>query len=419
MAAITGQFLQWWTKSDLSLLLQAEHRLLSALVRHPFHKPSNNRLERDSTGGNGHNGINVVEFRAKESAGHKSKPTVVLAHGFGSGLGFFYNNIDGLLNSGKISRVVCVDWLGMGGSARPSCWESPVRSIFSGFGHSSGNSPSRFSLCNSIYTPSRAVDFFLDPFDRLLTGQGALFRKGEPLWLVGHSLGGYLAARYAMRINRRQQSATSSREDTTTSPNVEKLILASPVGFQPLSPEDRIPSSSLPTALRLVDALWNANFTPQSIVRIMGSSRGRQAAKRALRGRIPHLNSQCSDLLAEYLYHITVAPASGEYAMNSLLEPAATGEGAGVYAREPLGGGVMTGHFICDNSWERGRSLQSVKVLFGDNDWMHFHEPSARKEMESLTDASGIDTSVHLVPGAGHHLYLDNPESFLKHVLED
>ncbi|KAL7469764.1 hypothetical protein ACHAXS_010019 [Conticribra weissflogii] len=416
MAAVTGQVLQWWTKSDLNLLLQAEHRLLSALVSHPFHKPAHNRQKN-----NDHNGINIVEFRAKESAGLQSKPTVILAHGFGSGLGFFYSNIDSLLNSGKISRVVCVDWLGMGGSARPPCWESPVRSIFSGSGHSSGTSPSEFSLCNSIYSPSRAVDFFLDPFDRLLSSHGnnSLFLQGEPLWLVGHSLGGYLAARYAMRINKRTKSANLSGDETETSPNLEKLILASPVGFQPLASKDRIPASNLPTALRLVDALWSANFTPQSIVRILGSSRGKQAAKRALRGRIPHLNSQCSDLLAEYLYHITVAPASGEYAMNSLLEPAATGEGAGVYAREPLGGGVMTEYFVNNNARERGIPLQSVKVLFGDNDWMRFHEPSARREMKLLMDSSGINTSVHLVPGAGHHLYLDNADSFVKHILEE
>ena len=49
----------------------------------------------------------------------------------------------------------------------------------------------------------------------------------------------------------------------------------------------------------------------------MGSSRGKQAVRRALRGRIPHLTTTGEgssddfeselDLLAEYLYHITVA----------------------------------------------------------------------------------------------------------------
>mmetsp|Transcript_2560 Transcript_2560/g.5477 ORF Transcript_2560/g.5477 Transcript_2560/m.5477 type:complete len:409 (-) Transcript_2560:20-1246(-) len=401
---------QWWTASDPSLLFNAEHRLLSALVKHPYHKPESTR--------DNHQGMNLVEFRANrtKSGMGDSLPTVILAHGFGSGLSFFYRNIDDLLNSGKISRVICVDWLGMGGSARPPCWESPIRSLFSN--PQSSSSPSKFSFCNSKFSPSRAIDFFLDPFDQLLRDDN-IFDQGEPLWLVGHSLGGYLAAKYAMRIHG-QQSALNA----TTIPNLTKLILASPVGFQPLpTPDERITSSNLPPALRLVDALWNANLTPQGLVRLMGSSRGKSAVKRALHGRIPHLSEQSAldseevqselDLLANYLYHITVAPASGEYAMNSLLEPAASKDGTGVYAREPLGGGSMV-----EMMAKKTSPLESIKVLFGDKDWMQFHEPAARKEMQTIDSKCGIRSSVHIVPQAGHHLYIDNASSFGRHILE-
>ncbi|KAL7541345.1 hypothetical protein ACHAXR_010830 [Thalassiosira sp. AJA248-18] len=356
--------------------------------------------------------MNLVEFRANHAK--SGLPTVVLAHGFGSGLSFFYRNIDDLLNSGKVSRVVCVDWIGMGGSSRPPCWDSPIRSLFGNHQSSS----SRFSLCNSKFSPSRAVDFFLDPFDDMLR-DGNIFDSGEPLWLVGHSLGGYLAAKYAMRIH---------QQPTSKIPNLTKLILASPVGFQPPpSPHERITHSNLPPAIRLVDALWSANVTPQALVRLVGSSRGKSAVKRALHGRIPHLSQQSAvnsndefhselDLLAEYLYHITVAPASGEYAMNSLMQPGVSKDGAGVFAREPLGGGSMT-EIISQLS--SSSPLESIKVLFGDKDWMQFHEPAARKEMQSIYTKCGIKSAVHIVPQAGHHLYLDNAPSFGRHILED
>ncbi|KAL7547276.1 hypothetical protein ACHAWF_010595 [Thalassiosira exigua] len=396
---------KWWTASDQSLLMASEHRLLSALVKHPFCKPEGFAQDVQA-------GINMVEFRAN-NPGDRTLPTVILAHGFGSGLSFFYRNIDHLLNSGKISRVICMDWLGMGGSARPPCWENPtIRSLFA----KSQSSPSRFSLCESKFSTSQAVAFFLDPFDRVLR-DASLFPPGEPLWLVGHSLGGYLAAKYTMRIH--EQSTAGS----DTFPNLTKLILASPVGFKPLpSPGERITSSDLPPALRLVDALWSANFTPQALVRLMGSSRGKNAVKRALHGRIPHLSTSSSgtgekelDLLADYLYHITVAPASGEYAMNSLLEPGASEDGVGVYAREPLGGGYMAKLI----SQHPSSPLQRIKVLFGDRDWMQFHEAAARKEMDIIDSKSNIRSDVHTIPRAGHHVYIDNAPFFCRHILDD
>ena len=254
---------QWYTSSNPSLLLQSESRLISALVKHPFHKPSETK------------GLNWLEFRAKDKNQLQSQlPSLVLAHGFGSGSAFFYRNIDDLLNSGKISRIICVDWMGMGGSPRPPCWKSPVRSIFS---------PSKFSFCNSKFSSVEdAVDFFLYPLDSLLRDDD-IFEKKEPIWLVGHSLGGYLVAMYAMRLSSSQMN---------TIPNLTKLILASPVGFQPLpTTNERIQTSELPPTIRLVDALWSSNFTPQQIVRMLGYTRGFNTVKRALHGRIPQLTS--------------------------------------------------------------------------------------------------------------------------------
>jgi cardiolipin-specific phospholipase len=369
---------QWWTRTSEQQLFAAQEKLLTSFVRAPRASVKKRH------------GLNVVDFRSLSST-QNSLPTVVLLHGYGSGLGFFFRNIDPLIDSGMVGRVLLVDWMGMGGSDRPHC-RRPIR----------GLSDCTTAWCQSRFNPSQAVDFFLDPLDRLLKEELA---EEEPTWMLGHSLGGYLLARYALQ--------------TKDFLNLQKIILASPVGF-PDKPTNLLPAAQLPTAIRLVDALWSANITPQQLVRIMGATRGRNAVRRALAGRIPHLVGSNSDddtleILANYLFHITAAHPSGEFAINSLLEPGISPDMAGVFAREPLEPLFQ----------EYARRLQprevpQWKVLFGDKDWMRPNEPSARQALGYLAQrsASCDRASVHIVPNAGHHVYLDNAESFVRHILQ-
>ncbi len=44
----------------------------------------------------------------------------------------------------------------------------------------------------------------------------------------------------------------------------------------------------------------------------------------------------------------------------------------------------------------------------GDNDWMDVDGGYA--SLEELRKAGNNDAKVHVIPKAGHHLYLDNPE---------
>jgi len=353
---------QWWSSTNDQQMLAAQRILLTSLVQAPV-----KNVQRK-------HGLNVVEYASETR--RKSLPTVVLLHGFGSGLGFFFRNIDPLLQSGTVGRVLLVDWLGMGGSDRPPC-RRPIR----------GLTTCTTDWCTSRFGPSQAVDFFVQPLQNLLQDE---IHVDEPLWTVGHSLGGYLLARYALSTN--------------ASPNLEKVVLASPVGF-PVKPSNLLSSAQLPTAIRLVDALWSANVTPQQLVRMMGATRGRNAVLRALSGRIPHLADKDKELLAEYLFHITVAHPSGEFAMNSLLEPGMSPEMAGVFAREPLE--------PLFQEYENARAGTKWRVLYGDHDWMRPNEPSARQAMKYLSDGN-----VSIIPDAGHHLYLDNSPSFVKQILQ-
>jgi abhydrolase domain-containing protein 5 len=84
--------------------------------------------------------------------------------------------------------------------------------------------------------------------------EGSL-ESNESLHLAGHSLGGYLAARYALKYPH----------------NIKSLILVSPVGL-PEKPAmtSRAPSSQLSWAMYTFGLFWAGNFTPQSVVRMAG-----------------------------------------------------------------------------------------------------------------------------------------------------
>jgi cardiolipin-specific phospholipase len=327
-----------------------------------------------------------VEF-SKSGAPSADSDTIILAHGFGSGLGFFYQNVDALLRHPSVGRVVLVDWLGMGGSERPQCYLRPIR----------GWSEYTTSWCDSRYSPSQAVEFFIDPFHEWMQSSvlDGINKGSGKVVLVGHSLGGYLSARFALAYPS----------------TINKLVLASPVGF-PKKPDTLLKGSQLPTSLRILDALWSGNMTPQQLVRLMGATQGRRNTKRVLQGRIPHLKNRIHDLdlLADYLYHITVADPSGEFAMNSLLEPVVSAEVMGVFAREPLQQNLVELDM-------KSSTIENIKVLFGDHDWMRPNESSARKTMENMKKRLEIHASVEIIPNAGHHLYSDNGPDFVKQIL--
>ena len=351
---ITRPALRWWTQSDHIQLLRAQSKLFADLV--PQHRAHSWNAA----------GVNAVAFEGRNN--HQG-PVCVLAHGFGSGLGFFYANVNRLLESGTFSQLILVDWMGMGGSDRPRCWNRPYRSLFR-----------CGSWCDSHFSTEQSIDFFIDPLENFFQQSGI----SQNVHLVGHSLGGYLAARFALKYPAR----------------LSKLVLASPVGF-PHKPQNTLSGSQLPTSIRLIDGLWSANLTPQTIIRLQGSRYGQRNVKRILRGRIPGLSDQHADCLAEYLYHITVAPASGEFAMNSLLEPAMSPEIMGVFARLPLQ----------DDLVQLAKHI-TLRVSFGDSDWMRANEPSARKTVQRIPGAR-----LDVIPRAGHHLYIENDRDFVQSIL--
>lgn len=292
------------------------------------------------------------------SCGDEGRPPVVLMHGYAAGLGFYFKNLEAL---SQHYRLHCVDWLGKGLSGRPA---------FRARG------------------TAEAEAFFVDALEEWRRGMGL-----ERFILVGHSIGGYLSAQYALRHPER----------------VEKLVLVGPAGV-PLRPagwEDgmrermrervNITSYSWRAALLwLMPRLWEAGITHGSVVRLLGplgkSLTEGYSARRFVQGE--GFSDAQRDSFGHYMYQITAARGSGEFALRHLLEPFA-------WARQPIG--------------PRLHQLRvPLSFIYGDSDWMR---PAAGREAaeaarERRGAATPTDLTVRVIPGAGHFCFIDQPEAF-------
>lgn len=305
--------------------------------------------------------INYVEVGDIHDKGGN---TFVLAHGYNGGLGFFSPNFDRL--STMFGRVVLFDWVGFGGSSRPSDQRSPTKEYFS---------QTLSTFCEKI-------------------GITEKFNLG------GHSLGGYFACNYAL-------------ENPET---LKKLFLFSPVGL-PVPPDDAVQHSSAQDieepkrhgffqsslVVKLASAAWLSNKTPGQIVRALGRT-GPFAVEQLIRAwcknREIDWSSKEIDLLSAYVYEISAQPGFGEFALNVNLVPYVQPNKISVYAREPLGAKLL--------ETVKNTGLD-VKIIFGvpDKDWI-MRVPRTIETLNSLEK----HVKIEIIENAGHHLYMDNAERF-------
>jgi cardiolipin-specific phospholipase len=127
-------------------------------------------------------------------------------HGYGAGLGFFFQNFPTLAKwaGRRGSSVYALDWLGMGRSARVPFTVKAKRDDVAG-------------------RVSEAESFFVDSLE-----QWRIKMDLEKMTLIGHSLGAYFSVVYALKYPTR----------------VNKLVLLSPAGI-PRDPNTTIPSREL------------------------------------------------------------------------------------------------------------------------------------------------------------------------------
>nr|KJB58137.1 hypothetical protein B456_009G196500 [Gossypium raimondii] len=212
-----------WIPTSTDHIIASEKRLLS-LVKTPYVQelvnigsgPPGSKVRWFRSSSNEPRFINTVTFDSNEGS-----PTLVMVHGYAASQGFFFKNFDYLANRFK---VIAIDQLGWGGSSRPDF------------------------TCKST---EETEAWFIDSLEE--------WRKAKNLSnfiLLGHSFGGYVAAKYALKHPE----------------HVQHLILVGTAGLSSESDTTYEWVTRFRATWRgaILSHLWESNFTPQKIIRGLG-----------------------------------------------------------------------------------------------------------------------------------------------------
>ncbi|KAL3418405.1 hypothetical protein PVAG01_10121 [Phlyctema vagabunda] len=391
---------------------------------------------------------NLVQLTGKDRAlnefsvervGEEVEENLVILHGYGAGLGFFYKNFEGLSRV-KGWKLYALDMLGMGRSSRP---------------------PFRIHAKDHQGKITEAENWFVDALE-----EWRVLRKIEKFTLLGHSMGGYMAVAYSLKYPG----------------HLNKLILASPVGIpedpyavQADMPEpgestmanefiqdgqddivnpngntksagdnnnlfnarskagDKKPNPDAPPRRPLpkwLTYLWDANISPFSVVRWTGPLGPRFVSGWTSR-RFSHLPNNESEALHNYAYSLFRQRGSGEYALAYILAP-------GAFARSPLIRrihGVGRQPIIPDSDGAQGSKKETgypVVLMYGEKDWMdiaggYAAEQKLKEEKARALKAATEEekkkengsAKVVIIKNAGHHLYLEGWEEFNEVMREE
>lgn len=388
---------------------------------------------------------NLVQLQGKnrflnefsvERLGEQVDNNLVMLHGYGAGLGFFYRNFESL--SRKTGwKLYALDMLGMGRSSRP---------------------PFKIHAKDREGKISEAENWFIDALEEWRIKKGI-----DRFTLLGHSMGGYMAVAYALKYPG----------------HLNKLILASPVGIpedpyavnadmpepgestmaneftqdQDASTKTSGDNNNFLNARAKKDAaeksgkpprkpmpkwlttLWDANISPFSFVRWSGPLGPRLVSGWTSR-RFSHLPAEESQALHDYSYSLFRQRGSGEYALAYILAP-------GAFARSPLirriqgvGRQWIGAHDspqVDSADQTPARDLASraretgvpVVLMYGENDWMDVAGGYAAEQKLKEEKAKALlnateeekkrengDAKVVVIRKAGHHVYLDGADHF-------
>lgn len=317
-AFLRSRFSQPLTSTEL--FKQAQHNVLSSQIKNTKYQITPIQINDKHV----INTFQTVEYSAE------NKPPLVLIHGWGSGLGLWATNIDELSNH---YTIYAIDLLGFGMSSRPK---------FKG------------------KTPEDAKQFWIDSIEQWRNEM-----KLDKFYLLGHSLGGFLAAVYALEYPQ----------------HVDKLILAAPVGIAPWKIE-------LNTLFkRFIGFLvWDLEVTPQRILRALGPYGKKLFEKMKNNNWYKGLEPGW-----DYLYHNSVSPSSGDVAFFKLM----TREGWSY----PL--------------YEKLEHLKMpLRVIYGEKDYVR-HEFG-----QQILNKVKVPADIVVIPNVGHHFYWQTSKQFNTAVAE-
>ena len=397
--------------------------------------------------------INMLEigipYSKEKEQNIKNETKIVLAHGYGAGSAFFFQNIESMAKVPN-SRLYVLDWLGMGRSSRPTF-----------------HIPS--SETKNVDTRVAAAEsFFVSSLEDWRSKMGL-----EKMVLVGHSLGGYLSLAYALRYPTRVErlvlvspvgiptappeddvsaggtfkpknrdaveqevrqpqesvaprSAAQELKDTSTTNDMARKAAqnraegivegkssnAASAATQPLGRSDTkqsVDSAKVPRSGQSVEPekgshepprlskrmrsvfgfLWEQNVSPFGILR--GSLFfGPMFAGRYTSRRFGALPEDELRSLHAYCQSIFLSKGSGEYCLAHILAP-------GAYARRPMVDRIE-------------RLKMPMSFLYGEHDWMDVR--GGKEAVKRLRKQGNVKTTCFVVPNSGHHIYLDNPSPY-------
>ncbi|VVT50769.1 uncharacterized protein SAPINGB_P002874 [Magnusiomyces paraingens] len=394
----------------------------------------------------------------------KEKNVLVMMHGYGAGLSFFFKNFGPLAAGlGSSWSIYALDWLGYGGSSRPKFRvRTSDLSATENVTLPSPINPQKSQVLHENVVTRETEDWFVESLEAWRAAKGI-----ERFTLMGHSMGGYFAAAYAFRYPQR----------------VERLVMVSPAGvergYDPsldnetsfrkafLSKSKEADKTDEPTLQDEVDkpqsdiqhadhdthhhTLNNKNQPEMEVTEFGERPKGwRSAENRRLRfgPRISYLwNNHYSpfffirastflgprlvsywsynrfngltiaerDAMHTYAYKIMSGSGSGEYAITRILAP-------GALPRMPLLDRLDStfGLLKCPSLWMYGQQdwmdvdagFEAVKALNALDAKVQTAAAAASRNGQQTTPPINRKADYVEIPQAGHHLYLDNPNAF-------
>jgi pimeloyl-ACP methyl ester carboxylesterase len=269
-----------------------------------------------------------------------SGPPLVLLHGMAAALGLWVPNIPTLA---RHYTVYAIDMPGFGRSSRAPFHGDTVQD---------------------------GEAYFTTAIDGWRAAMGL-----DRVTLLGHSMGGYLSAVYALTHPR----------------HVSHLILADPWGIPPRGE----PKRKFPWYAKIIFRIAT-QFNPLALVRVSGPW-GPDLVVRLRSDIARKFDGLYSDpnLVLDYIYHSNAAEPTGESAFSAMSDGLA-------WAKDPL--------------HTRLPALDPkifVSFIYGANTWMDTAAGQAAAE------ALAPRATYRIIPNAGHQVTFDNPKMFNAAVLEE
>lgn len=304
------------------------------------------------------------------NAGAPIRTPTVLLHGYASSAVSFHRNLAAL--GAQVEQLYALDLPGNGMSQELPLGPAAARAL---------------ARRGGARADIRALeDYYLDALERWRAANGL-----ETLNVVGHSFGGYLAFKYALRHPAR----------------VQRLCLVSPLGVERNSGSvharqgDAPPDpSSDPASPHYTRAAVLPPFLFEQQLRVL-----RWLGPLGAHLLWQYVNASFSRVPGREFHRYTFALLH-RLALRPLPRKLFTGLFTNaLLARDPL----------LDSLAEL--KVPNVQLLYGDHDWMDAR--AGRALVAELNALRGRpDASLAIVPAAGHNLFLDNPEDFHSWLLD-